>query len=65
MTIASDGLKGVGVEGLAAVICGALLSCGGPFSPGEGPNLVVTPPTASCGGIYDIPSARRLTTHAG
>ena len=30
MTIGSDGLKGVVSTGLAAVICGALLSCGGP-----------------------------------
>ena len=47
MTTGSDGLQGVVSIGLAAVICGALLSCGGPFSPGEGPNLVVTPPTVS------------------
>ena len=30
MIIGSDGLKGVVSIGLAAVICGALLSCGGP-----------------------------------
>ena len=52
MTIRSNGLKGVVSIGLAAVICGALLSCGGPVgspeeSGGKAPNLVVTPPTVS------------------
>ena len=52
MTIRSNGLKGVVSIGLAAVICGALLSCGGPVgspeeSAGNGPDLVVTPPSVS------------------
>ena len=52
MTIRSNGLKGVVSIGLAAVICGALLSCGGPVgspeeSAGNGPDLEVTPPSVS------------------
>ena len=55
MTIGSNGLQGVVSIGLTAVICGALLSCGGPVgSPGESagkaPDLVVTSPTVSDSG---------------
>ena len=52
MTIRSNGLKGVVSIGLATVICGALLSCGGPVgSPeengGKAPDLLVMSPTVS------------------
>ena len=55
MTIRSNGLKGVVSIGLTAVICGALLSCGGPVgspaeSAGKAPDLVVTPPSVSDSG---------------
>ena len=55
MTIGSNGLKGVMSIGLTAVICGALSSCGGPVgspaeSAGNGPDLVVTPPSVSDSG---------------
>ena len=55
MTVRSNGLKGVMSIGLTAVICGALLSCGGPVgspaeSAGKAPDLVVTPPSASDSG---------------
>ena len=51
MTIRSNGREVVSI-GLAAVICGALLSCGGPVgspeeSAGNGPGLEVTPPSVS------------------
>ena len=51
MTIRSNGREVVSI-GLAAVICGALLSCGGPVgspeeSAGNGPDLEVTPPSVS------------------
>ena len=52
MTVRSSGLKSVVSIGLAAVICGALLSCGGPVgSPeergGKAPDLLVTSPSVS------------------
>ena len=52
MTIRSHGLKGVASIGLAAVICGALLSCSGPVgSPGgKAPDLRVTPPSVNDSG---------------
>ena len=54
MTIRSNGREVVSI-GLAAVICGALLSCGGPVgspeeSAGNGPDLEVTPPSVSASG---------------
>ena len=55
MTSLSHGLKGVGSTGLAALICGALLSCGGPVgspeeSEGKAPDLLVTSPSVSDSG---------------
>ena len=55
MTIRSHGLKGVASIGLAAVICGALLSCSGPVgspeeSGGKAPDLLVTSPSVSDSG---------------